>query len=105
LSNQNYGKTRELNDANKEARNAKNMAAGKDEGGEAKDAQDDKQRHLASERRMKWERGDALAAMQEQSKHNRHARPKLEVEHFVLLRMLDAASNPRNTLLPSPDPV
>jgi hypothetical protein len=54
-------------------------------------------------RRMNRERGDALAALQEQSKHNRHSRPKLEVEHFVLLRIRDAASNSKNTLLPSPD--
>ncbi|KAH8624658.1 hypothetical protein IG631_20123 [Alternaria alternata] len=71
------------------------MAMEKDEGEEAKDAQDDEQRHLASERRMKRERGDALAALQEQSKHNRHSRPKLEVEHFVLLHMRDAATDPK----------
>jgi hypothetical protein len=81
------------------------MAVEKDEEEEAKDAQDDKQRHLASERRMKRERGDALAALQEQSKHNRHPRPKLEVEHFVLIHMRDAATDSNNTLLPSPCPV
>ncbi|KAH6857640.1 hypothetical protein B0T12DRAFT_454756 [Alternaria alternata] len=79
----------QLKETLKTIENAKDMAVEKDEEEEAKDAQDDKQRHLASERRMKRERGDALAALQEQSKHNRHPRPKLEVEHFFNIRRID----------------
>jgi len=70
--------------------------AGKEEE-KAKDAQGDKQRHLASERRMKKERGDALAALQQQRKLNGDLRAELEVEQSGAPHMRDVAADPNNT--------
>ncbi|KAI4954030.1 hypothetical protein J4E91_001739 [Alternaria rosae] len=95
LGNQNDGKTRKLKGANKKVKNAKEVA-GKEEG-KAKDAQGDKQRHLVSERRMKKERGDALAALQQQRKLNGDLRAELEVEQSDAPHIHDAAADLNNT--------
>ncbi|KAH6845920.1 hypothetical protein BKA58DRAFT_357844 [Alternaria rosae] len=95
LGNQNDGKTRKLKGANKKVKNAKEVAGKEEE--KAKDAQGDKQRHLVSERRMKKERGDALAALQQQRKLNGDLRAELEVEQSGAPHMRDAAADPNNT--------
>jgi chromosome segregation ATPase len=100
LGNQNDGKTRKLKGANKKVRNAKEVAGKEEE--KAKDAQSDKQRHLASERRMKKERGDALAALQEQNKINGDLRAELEVEQSGEPHTRDAAADPNNTIAVMP---
>jgi chromosome segregation ATPase len=96
LGNQNDGKTRKLKGANKKVHNAKQVAGKEEE--KAKDAQADKQRHLASERRMKKERGDALAALQEQRKVNGDLRAELEVEQSGAPHVRDAAADLNNTI-------
>ncbi|KAI4694515.1 hypothetical protein J4E81_006734 [Alternaria sp. BMP 2799] len=95
LGNQNDGKTRKLKGANKKVKNAKDMAGKEEE--KAKDAQGDKQRHLASERRMKKERGDALAALQQQRKLNGDLRAELEIEQSGAPHMRDVAADPNYT--------
>lgn len=95
LGDKNDGKTRKLKGANKKVKNAKEVAGKEEE--KAKDAQGGKQRHLASERKMKKERGDALAALQQQRKLNCDLRAELEVEQSGAPHMRDAAADPNNT--------
>ncbi|KAI4614502.1 hypothetical protein J4E83_007156 [Alternaria metachromatica] len=95
LGNQNDGKTRKLKGANKKVKNAKDTAWKEEE--KAKDAQGDKQRHLVSERKMKKERGDALAALQQQRKLNGDLRAELELELSGAPHMRDVAADPNYT--------
>jgi chromosome segregation ATPase len=96
LDNKNEDKTRKLKGANKKVKKAKDVAGKEDE--KAKDAQSDKQRHLASERKMKKERGDALAALQNQTKLNGDLRAELEIEQSGAPHMRDTATDSNNTL-------
>ncbi|KAG9191336.1 hypothetical protein G6011_09424 [Alternaria panax] len=96
LGNQNDGKARKLKGADKKVRNAKAVAGNEEE--KAKDAQGDRQRHLASERRMKKERADALAALQEQKKLDGDLRAVPEVEQSGAPHVRDAAADPNNTV-------
>lgn len=97
LGNQNESKASKLKGANKKVRHAKEVA-GK-EGEKAKEAVEAKQRHLASERKMKKERDDALAAMQEQEKINEKLRAELEIEQSGAPHKRDAAVDPNNTIV------
>lgn len=94
LENQNDSKGKKLKGANKMAKNAKEVA-GK-EGEKAKGAIGDKQRHLASERKMKKERDEAQAAFQEQKKLNGDLLAKLEVEQSGAPLMRDTATDPNH---------
>jgi chromosome segregation ATPase len=96
LGNQNDGKARKLKGANKKVINAKEVAGKEEE--RAKDAIGDKQRHLASERKMKKERNDVLAALQKEEKISADLRAELEVEQSGAPHMRDAASDPNNTI-------
>jgi chromosome segregation ATPase len=99
LGNQNEGKARKLKGANKKVMNAKDVASKEEE--KAKGAKDDKQRHLASERKMKKERNDALAVLQKEEKISTDLRGELEVEQSGAPYMRDAASDPTTPLLSS----
>ncbi|KAJ4362326.1 Trafficking protein particle complex subunit 31 [Neocucurbitaria cava] len=92
LCDENDGKNKKLKGANKKVKNAKNVA-GKEEV-KAKDAVLDKQRHLTSERKMKKERNDALAALEEQRKINESLRTELEVEKSGVPHMRDNETKP-----------
>jgi chromosome segregation ATPase len=96
LSNQNDGKAKKLKGANKKVKNAKEVA-GKEED-KAKDAVGDKQRHLASERKMKKERNDALAALREQEKINADLQVELDIERQGAPHMRGVATDPNNTI-------
>lgn len=96
LSNQNDRKSRKLKGANKKVKNAKEVAGNEEE--KAKDAVGDKQRHLASERKMMKERNDALAALQEQRKMNADLRAELDVERSGVPHMRDTAEDYNNTV-------
>ncbi|KAF2848179.1 hypothetical protein T440DRAFT_509742 [Plenodomus tracheiphilus IPT5] len=100
LCDDNDGKTRKLKGANKKFKNAKD-AAGKEEE-KAKGAVSDKQRHLASERKMKKERNDALAALQEQTKINEDLRAELTIEKSDTPHLRDTATDPNNTIVVIP---
>jgi hypothetical protein len=96
LGNWNEGKARKLKGANKKVINAKEVAGKEEE--RAKDAVGSKQRHLASERKMKKERNDTLAALQKEEKISADLRAELEVEQSGAPHIRDAASNPNNTI-------
>ncbi|KAF1837744.1 hypothetical protein BDW02DRAFT_518218 [Decorospora gaudefroyi] len=96
LGNQIEGKARKLKGATKKVKNAKEVADKEEE--KAKDAMGDKQRHLASERKMKKERNDALAALQEQKKISADLRAELEVEQLGTSHMRDAVMDSNNTV-------
>jgi chromosome segregation ATPase len=96
LSNQNDGKARKLKGANKKVKNAKEVAGAEED--KAKDAVGDKQRHLASERKTKKERNDALAALREQEKINADLQAELDIERQGAPHMRDVATDPNNTI-------
>ncbi|KAI2484535.1 hypothetical protein Ptr902_03475 [Pyrenophora tritici-repentis] len=96
LENQNDGKGRKLKGANKKVKNAKEVAGKEEE--KAKGAIGDKQRHLTSERKMKKERDQTQAALQEQKKLNGDLLAKLEVEQSGVPFMRDVAADPNNTV-------
>ncbi len=78
LYDENEGQAKKLKGANKKVKNAKDVA-GKEEQ-KAKDAVLDKQRRLASERKMRKEKNDALAALEEQKKITEDLRAELAIE-------------------------
>ena len=100
MDKRNETKANKLKGANKKVKNAKE-AAGKEEE-RAKEAVDAKQRHLAAQRKMKKERDDALAAMQEQRKINGDLSAVLKTEQSGAPHMRDAAVDPNNTVVVIP---
>ncbi|KAF2260385.1 hypothetical protein CC78DRAFT_547588 [Lojkania enalia] len=78
LNEESAGKSRKLKGAKKNFRQAKNAAKHEEE--KAKSAVHDKNQRLASERKMRKERNDALAAYEEQKKISEELRVELEVE-------------------------
>jgi chromosome segregation ATPase len=70
--------TQKVKGANKKTKNAKEVAGKVEE--KAQDAMSDKKRHLESERKMRKEKNDALAALQEQSKLAEDLRAELSIE-------------------------
>ncbi|CAO2655186.1 Nn.00g102500.m01.CDS01 [Neocucurbitaria sp. VM-36] len=100
LCDENDGNTKKLKGANKKVKNAKNVA-GKEEV-KAKGAVLDKQRHLASERKMKKERNEALAALEDQRKICEDLRAELEVEQSGTphIRDNDTKSDITNAIIP-----
>ncbi|KAL6151647.1 Trafficking protein particle complex subunit 31 [Exserohilum turcicum] len=100
LGNQNESKASKLKGANKKVRHAKEVAGKEEE--KAKEAVGAKQRHLASQRKMKKERDDALAALQEQQKANEKLRAELEVEQSGAPHKRDAAVDANNTVVVIP---
>ncbi|KAH9877789.1 hypothetical protein J1614_003006 [Plenodomus biglobosus] len=95
LCNENDGKARKLKGANKKVKNAKEIAGKEEE--KAKGAMSDKQRRHASERKMKKERNDALAALQEQTRINEDLRAQLAIEQSGAVHLRDTATDPNNT--------
>jgi DNA repair exonuclease SbcCD ATPase subunit len=71
-------KSQKMKGANKKTKNAKEVATKVEE--KAKDAVNDKQRHLASEQKMRKERNDALAALAKEEKLTEDLREELQAE-------------------------
>ncbi|KAF1921358.1 NO signaling/Golgi transport ligand-binding domain-containing protein [Ampelomyces quisqualis] len=71
-------KAQKMKGANKKTKNAKEVAVRVEE--KAKDAVNDKQRHLASERKMKKERNDALMELSAERKIAEGLRTELKIE-------------------------
>ncbi|EUC47303.1 hypothetical protein COCMIDRAFT_90425 [Bipolaris oryzae ATCC 44560] len=100
LGTQNENKANKLKGANIKVKNAKQVAS--KEEGKAKEAMEAKQRHLPSQRKMKKERDNALAAMQEQKKSNEGLRAELDTEQSGAPHMRDTAVDPDNTVVVVP---
>lgn len=100
VCNENDGKARKLKGASKKVRDAKKVAVVEEE--KAKGAISDKQRHLASERKMRKEHGEARAALQAQMKINEDLRAELEVEQSGTPHMRDTAEDVNNTVVVLP---
>lgn len=62
----------------------------------------DKQRHHASERKMKKERNDALAALQEQTRVNEDLCAQLAIEQSGAVHLRNTATDPNNTTVVIP---
>lgn len=94
LYDENEGQAKKLKGANKKVKNAKDVA-GKEEQ-KAKDAVLDKQRRLASERKMRKEKNDALAALEEQKKITEDLRAELAIEQSGVPHIRENGSTVHN---------
>lgn len=100
LGNRNESKDNKLKGAKQKIKNAKQVADREEI--KAKEAFEAKQRHLASQRKMKKERDDALAAAQEQKKLNESLCAKLEIEQCGAPHVRDAAADANKTVVVVP---
>jgi DNA repair exonuclease SbcCD ATPase subunit len=87
-------KSQKMKGANKKTKNAKEVAVKVEE--KAKDAVNDKQRHLASERKMRKERNDALAALAKEEKIAEDLREELKIEQSGRPHLRDTEGSKSN---------
>jgi chromosome segregation ATPase len=87
-------KSHKMKGANKKTKNAKDVAVKVEE--KAKDAVNDKQRHLASERKMRKERNDAQAALAKEEKIAEDLREKLKIEQSGRPHLRDTEGSKSN---------
>lgn len=91
LGHDNENKASKLKGANKKVKNAKEVAV--KEGEKAKDAIQNKNQRLNSERKMKDERNKALADLQKEKKLTEELKAQLETERSGKPHMRDTSSN------------